>query len=170
MTFLDWNSQNQFNAGTGLPNMNMLQSSVSNGGFQTSLNSYQPNLSDYVTQNFNQSQGINPNGSYNPLSAFSAADGGGSNMFGSLGDWASKNQALIGGGVALLQGINGFYQGNKANKLLERQLNYQMQTGERNFQNQRQMVNSQLADRQRARVASSSSYMGVDEYMKKYGV
>lgn len=176
MAMFDWTNQPiKYNAGTATPNMNMLQSSVSNGGYGSLFNSTQPGINDYITSNFNQSAGIGQDGGFSPMSAFGGTGGGAatgfSGMMGKFGDWANQNQGLIGLGTGLLQGISSIYQGNKAMGLYERQLNNQIQTSERNYQNQRQTVNAQLADRQRARVASNSTgYLGVDEYMKKYGV
>lgn len=170
MSMFDWTNQPvNYNAGINVPNMNMLQSVVSNGNYSSILNPNQPNLNDYITQNFAQSAGIDPmTGGFDPSNAFGAKP---QSLFSRLGEGVNKNMGLINLGTGLIGGLANFYQGNKSMNLLERQLNNQIQTSERNYQNQRQMVNSQLADRQRARVASNASaYMGVDEYMKKYGV
>lgn len=161
------------NMGLTAPNFGMLKSSLTPLGVSTSYNSGIPSISDYITGNYMQSAGLSLNGDVTPGSTLSGvtADTGG--FMGSLkkfGDWSANNQALLGLGVGLANGLFSFYQGNKSMNLLEKQFKNQEQTNERNYQNQRQMVNSQLADRQRARVASNSSYMGVDEYMKKYGV
>lgn len=100
----------------------------------------------------------------------SPADLGNTNWLSNFGQWSAANTDLIKGigslATGLFQGFNSYNQ----NKLYKQQLETQNNQWNANFDNQRKMVNAQLADRQRARVASNSSYMGVDEYMKKYGV
>lgn len=170
MAMFDWTNQPvNYNAGFSVPNMGMLQSNVTNGNYSSILNPNQPTLNDYIANNFAQSAGINPiSGSFNPSTSFGNQP---QSWFGRLGEGVNKNMGLINLGTGLVQGLMGFYQGNKSMNLLERQLNNQIRTDERNYQNQRQLVNSELADRQSARVASNANaYMGVDEYMKKYGV
>lgn len=73
----------------------------------------------------------------------------------------------LGGANSLLQGYLGMRQYALAKKSLaegRRQFNV-------NFDAQRKLTNSQLEDRQRARVASGNSgYESVSDYMQKYGI
>lgn len=63
------------------------------------------------------------------------------------------------------------YNAYKANKLAQDQFNFQKQAWQANFNNQRKMTNSQLEDRQKARVANNPiQNESVDSYMRKYGV
>lgn len=75
--------------------------------------------------------------------------------------------AAIGGLNSLVNAFMGMKQYGIAKKTLaenKRQFNT-------NFDAQRQMVNSQLEDRQRARIASNpGAYQSVGEYMDRYGV
>lgn len=171
LSMLDWaNNPTSYAPNLGLtsPNLGMLSSSTTPLGVTTSYNGNLPSMSDYVTGNYMNSAGLSATGDVLPGTALSG--GAAKGIFGQFGDWASQNQAALGLGASLINGLFSFSQGRKSMNLLEKQLNNQIETGERNYQSQRQTVNAQLADRQRARVASNSSYMGVDEYMKKYGV
>lgn len=175
MALLDWGNNPTGgytpNLGINMPDFNMAKGAYTPvTGINMSYNSNMPSISDYVTGNYMNSAGLSANGSVLPGTALSGQSTGFMGGLSKFGDWAAKNQTALGLGASLLNGAFSFYQGNKSMNMLERQLNNQIETGERNYQNQRQMVNSQLADRQRARVASNSSYIGVDEYMKKYGV
>lgn len=63
------------------------------------------------------------------------------------------------------------YNAYKANKLAQDQFNFQKQAWQANFENQRKMTNSQLEDRQKARVANNPIQSeSVDSYMRRYGV
>ena len=77
------------------------------------------------------------------------------------------------GGMALsgLQGLGNSYMAMKQFGLAEDSLKEQKRQFNINYEAQRKITNSQLADRQRARVASNpNAYQSEDEYMKKWGV
>lgn len=69
------------------------------------------------------------------------------------------------------QAVFGALQGNKATKLAENQFKESVRQFDLNFNAQRKSINTELEDRQRARVASNSSaYESVDSYLKKNSV
>ena len=77
------------------------------------------------------------------------------------------------GGLALggLQGLGNLYMGMKQYGLAKDQLAFQKDSFNKNFAVQKQLTNSQLEDRQRARVASNAgAYQSVGDYMKQNGV
>jgi hypothetical protein len=79
----------------------------------------------------------------------------------STGGWAP---VALGAG----QAIFGALQGNKATKLAEDQFKEGRRQFDLNFNAQRQTINSQLEDRQRARVASNpTAYENTDDYLRK---
>lgn len=100
---------------------------------------------------------------------------GWNNLFGALGSTNNKTGIRSDGwgGLALglgQAGVNAFMgmkqYGAATEALDENKRQFQM-----NFDNQRKLVNSQLEDRQRARVASNAgAYQSVGDYMKKNGV
>lgn len=66
------------------------------------------------------------------------------------------------------QAIFGALQGNKAMKLAENQFKESKRQFDLNFNAQRQSINTQLEDRQRARVASNpGAYESTDAYLNK---
>ena len=70
-----------------------------------------------------------------------------------------------------LQGLGNSYMGMKQFGLAEDALKEQKRQFDINFQAQRKSINSQLSDRQLARVASNpTAYQSEAEYMKKWGV
>ena len=75
--------------------------------------------------------------------------------------------AALGLGQGLMQGYQGMQQYGMAKKAFkegQRQYN-------QNYAAQKQLTNSNLEDRQRARVASNSgAYQSVSEYMEKHGI
>lgn len=82
----------------------------------------------------------------------------------STGGWAP---VALGAGQALF----GALQGNKATKLAENQFKESVRQFDLNFNAQRKSINTELEDRQRARVASNpGAYEGVSEYLKKNAV
>lgn len=77
------------------------------------------------------------------------------------------------GGMALsgLQGLGNSYMAMKQFGLAEDALKEQKRQFNINYEAQRKTTNSQLADRQRARVASNpNAYQSEAEYMKKWGI
>ena len=96
-------------------------------------------------------------------------------LFGSMFDTTDANgiKTQGWGGLALqgLQGLGNSYMGMKQFGLAEDALKEQKRQFNVNFEAQRKMTNSQLADRQRARVASNpGAYQSEAEYMKQWGV
>lgn len=74
-------------------------------------------------------------------------------------------------GGQLLGSLGGIYGGMQQYKLGRDSLNFQKDAFNRNMENQRKLVNSQLSDRQAARVnANPGNARSVDDYMKEYGV
>lgn len=77
------------------------------------------------------------------------------------------------GGLALggAQALGNAWMGMQQYGLAKKQLAQQKKEFETNFAAQRGLVNSQLEDRQRARVASNpGAYQSVSDYMKQNGV
>lgn len=98
-----------------------------------------------------------------------------SNLFGSMFDTTNaqgiKTQGW--GGLALsgIQGLGNSYMAMKQYGLAEDALKEQKRQFNTNFEAQRKLTNSQLADRQRARVASNpNAYQSEAEYMKTWGI
>lgn len=107
------------------------------------------------------------------------AAGSGSAGFGSLMDWMKRSGMLNSrdqqgwGGLALgaAQGIGNMYMGMQQYGLMKDAFENSKQQFERQFEAQKNLTNSRLEDRQKARVASNSSaYESPDSYMTKYGV
>ena len=74
------------------------------------------------------------------------------------------------GGMALSAagGLFNAYMGMKQYGLSKNQMNFQKDAFERNYASQRTSLNTQLEDRQRARVASNAgAYQSVGDYMAK---
>ena len=77
------------------------------------------------------------------------------------------------GGLALsgIQGLGNSYMAMKKFGLAEDALKEQKRQFNINYEAQRKMANSQLADRQRAQVASNpNAYQSEAEYMKQWGI
>lgn len=82
----------------------------------------------------------------------------------STGGWAP---IALGAGQALF----GAMQGNKATALAEKQFKESQRQFDLNFNASRKSINTELEDRQRARVASNSgAYESVNDYLKKNAV
>ena len=85
------------------------------------------------------------------------------NGFSSVG-WGP---ALFGMGKSIFDGYLGLQQLD----LAKDNLNFQKDAFSKQFENQRTLTNSELRDRQAARVASNpTAYQSVDDYMKANGV
>ena len=96
-------------------------------------------------------------------------------LFGSMFDKTDANgiKTQGWGGLALsgIQGLGNSYMAMKQFGLAEDALKEQKRQFNINYEAQRKMTNSQLSDRQRARVASNpNAYQSEAEYMKKWGV
>ena len=77
------------------------------------------------------------------------------------------------GGLALgaAQGIGSAYMGSKQLSLAQDTFKENKRQFQLNYDNQKKNINTQLEDRQRARVASNSgAYQSVGEYMNKNGL
>ena len=74
-------------------------------------------------------------------------------------------------GIGALTGLAGAYTGLEQLQVAKDNLAFQKDAFNKNFANQAKLTNSQLADRQRARVMDSpGAYESVSDYMNKYGV
>lgn len=74
-------------------------------------------------------------------------------------------------GIGALTGLAGAYTGLEQLQVAKDNLAFQKDAFNKNFANQAKLTNSQLADRQRARVMDSpGAYESVGDYMNKYGV
>lgn len=105
------------------------------------------------------------------------AGGGGflDGIFGSMFDKTSADKIKTQGwgGLALqgIQGLGNSYMAMKQYGLAEDALKEQKRQFNTNFDAQKKLTNSQLSDRQRARVASNEgAYASEAEYMKKWGI
>ena len=98
---------------------------------------------------------------------------GSGNWFKDSGFLGSTDEAGIKtdgwGGLALgaAQGLGSAYMGLKQYGLAKDQLAFQKSAYNKNYAAQRQSTNTDLADRQAARVAANSSYESVGSYMDK---
>lgn len=109
----------------------------------------------------NASQGDLWSSIFNQNSAFGGRD---SKTGMVTGGWVSPLASI---GAALFQGI----QGNKQLGLAQDQFKENKRQFDANFAAQRQTTNTQLEDRQRARVASNpGAYESVDSYLKRNSV
>lgn len=73
--------------------------------------------------------------------------------------------------LGLLQGLGSAYMGMKQYGLAKEQLQFSKDAFNKNYGAQRQMMNAQLEDRQRARVAANpGAYQSVGDYMTKNGI
>lgn len=89
-----------------------------------------------------------------------------------FGNWAAdpSNQALLGAGVGLLQGVGNFANGFTQNKAYKKQMNNQNAQWDKMYQRQTSMINEQMHDRQRKRQEANPNQMSPDDYVKKFGV
>lgn len=142
---------------------------VSNVGLAAPNNAlYNPNISNYS---------VNP-------ALLETGYGAPTSIFGQANNWlresgflggrdANNNQFQGWGGLALggLQGLGSLYMGMKQYGLAKDQLGFQKDAFSKNYEAQKMATNTQLEDRQRARVASNSgAYQSVGDYMKQNGV
>lgn len=115
----------------------------------------------------------------NPAAAPGAGVGPGAemnfgNLWGAMGSTNKDGMRSDGwGGLAIggAQALSGAFMGMKQYQLAQEALSENKRQFSLNFDNQRKTVNTELEDRQRARVASSpSAYQSVGDYMQKNGV
>ncbi len=91
--------------------------------------------------------------------------------FGGTDAEGMKSNGIIPTGVGALSGIASAYLGWQQMNLAKNQLEQNKKIFNLNFQNQAQSVNTQLEDRQRARVASNAgAYESVGSYLDKNSV
>jgi hypothetical protein len=102
---------------------------------------------------------------------------GGDGWFSRSGIFGGKdgegNQTNGWGGMALgvAQGLGGAYMGMKQYGMAQDSLKENKRQFQMNYNAQKKTLNTQLDDRQRARVASNpGAYESVDSYMKKNGI
>lgn len=73
--------------------------------------------------------------------------------------------------ISAAQGLMSSFLGMKNYGLAKDQFNFSKDMAQKNLANQTKMVNGQLEDRQRARVAANpTAYQSVDAYMKEKGI
>jgi hypothetical protein len=96
------------------------------------------------------------------------------NLWGAMGSTNDKGVRSDGwGGLAIggAQALTGAFMGAKQYQLAQEALSENKRQFSLNYDNQRKTVNTELEDRQRARVASNSgAYQSVGDYMAKNGV
>ena len=80
------------------------------------------------------------------------------------------NLGLVTSGINTIGNLANMFNGMKQTNLYEKQLAQQQQQWQANYNNQVQMTNEQLADRQRQRVAANPNAESVDSYMSKWSV
>ena len=89
------------------------------------------------------------------------------NLFGYTDDKGIKTNGMAGMALGAMQGLGSAYMGLKQYGLAKDQLAFQKSAYNKNYAAQRQSTNTDLADRQAARVAANSSYESVGSYMDK---
>jgi hypothetical protein len=117
---------------------------------------------------------------YNPVGA--TANGGGGFM-GGVSDWWNntplfgstkdgvKTDGMLGDLMGVGKGLMGAYLGMKQYGLAKDTLKFNKQVHSQNYAAQKNMTNSSLEDRQKARIASNSgAYESVGSYMDKNGI
>lgn len=142
---------------------------------------------DWLSSLFNQNQGVQPlpfstmnqyglnSGGYmtkDPLASLRTYGNQNANAQGLFGIDGLTGMGALGLGMQGLGALGNLWGGMKQYGLARDSLNFQKDAFNKNFENQRKTINSQLEDRQRARVSASpgGGYAPVDEYMRKYGV
>ena len=98
--------------------------------------------------------------------------GGGGN---GAGGWSwlgnRDQQGVLGPAIAGVSALGSLYLGMKQYNLAKDSLAFQKDAFAKNFETQKTLTNSQLEDRQRARVASNAgAYQSVGDYMNQNGV
>ena len=152
-------------------NQNMMGNMASWGqGFAPSA------MAGYVPNSFSLDPGLNsfaPNAAGFGQPALAAA-GGGSWFDNILTKKHTDGSVTMGWGNALLDlgqaGMQG-YLGLQQLDMAKDNLAFQKDSFSKQFENQRTLTNTQMQDRQNARVASNpGAYSSTDEYMKNHGV
>lgn len=152
-------NQQGFNLGQAAPN-NLLQSGY---GQISDLNLNPEALSAYGGSNATY-QSIGSAMGYDVPSITAGANQG-------LGGWLAANEATVKSGVGLITAGLGAWQGYNSNKLAKQQMGMQADQFNQQMSLSKGLLNQNMEDRQRARVASNPhAYQSVSEYMNKYGV
>jgi hypothetical protein len=116
--------------------------------------------------------GFQANGSTIATPNLTGGIGGGG---GSGSGWSWLNtrdqQGVLGPAIAGVSALGSMYLGMKQYNLAKDSLAFQKDAFAKNFETQKTLTNSQLEDRQRARVASNAgAYQSVGDYMNQNGV
>lgn len=145
---------------SGYPEANtMLQ------GYGTQLPNLNPNADALTSYGGDTATYQSINGLMNEVPGLGATPTGG------LGGWMASNGTALNAGVGLLTAGLGAWQGYNSNKLAKQQMNMQSSQFNEQMSLSKGLLNQNMEDRQRARVASNSqAYQPVSEYMNKYGV
>lgn len=139
-------------------------------------------LSDFSIGDFNQgfgnyadigsmTDGLGTNLFSDQLSAFQPTWG--QQAIGSLnglGQSLSQNMPLLNAGASVFSTLGNLYSGNKQMKMYKDSMNQQSRQWQANYDNQVQLTNERLADRQRQRVAANPNATSEAEYMRTWGV
>jgi hypothetical protein len=153
----------------------------------TSPMAYQPNTQFALPSwggDSNQQMPVSPNLLPVVANPLAGAGGGGNapvgqelnfgNLWGAMGSTNDKGVRSDGwGGLAIggAQALTGAFMGAKQYQLAQEALSENKRQFQLNYDNQRKTVNTELEDRQRARVASNAgAYQSVGDYMAKNGV
>ena len=92
-------------------------------------------------------------------------------MLGTTNANGTKSNGWGGAALGLIQGLGSAYMGMKQYGLAKEQLQFSKDAFNKNYAAQRQTMNTQLEDRQRARVAANpGAYQSVGDYMTKNGI
>lgn len=123
---------------------------------------WQDTLSGAATNQAYTSLGLDQSGLYQP-----GQTGGG---FGGVINWMSQNSDLLKAGAGLITDGLGAWNGYNQNKLVKQNMNQQAGQFREQMNISKGILNRDMEDRQRARVASNpTAYESVSDYMKKYG-
>lgn len=120
-----------------------------------------------ILGNLGATPGINPAGDSKQL----GTDAWKLDWFGGKSADGTFQNGILPTSIGALSGIAGAYLGFQQLKLGEQQLEQNKRIFNLNFANQANSINTELEDRQRARVASNpSAYENVTDYMKRNSV
>lgn len=124
-------------------------------------------------EEFNGLEDMYGTGTYNQMGG--NQDGKGSGWFDGFLDRYNKDtkETKQGWGMPAIQGLTsatGAYLGYQQLQLGKSQLEQNKKIFNLNFGNQAQTLNTQMEDRQRARVASGEKVDSVDDYMSKHAI
>ena len=96
-------------------------------------------------------------------------------MLGGKDSSGNITNGWAGTALGIAQGLGNFYLGSQQLKLAKEAFGLKKEYAEKNWQAQKNLTNSSLEERQRARIASregaaTNPYQSVGDYMKQYGV